>query len=223
MNQTSKDILINRAIALFNSGQIKKCLKETLRTRKVYPDEPFIYNLLGVLYSQLESYEDSIKNYSKAIKLNPNYIEAITNMAIICEIIGNFTKAEMYFNQALSLDPTNTSVLYNLANCLFNAKEFKQSIEVCQKIIDLDPTFHFASCLKTDKVLRGPDKALMHPFVPGKGVQPPSLGCGESVGGRAVGSNPGCSEIFPRFDFDSLQRPSGAKRDVGAFEFIQGD
>ena len=65
-----------------------------------------------------------------------------------------------------------------------------------------DPTFHFASCLETDKVLRGPDKALMHPFVPGKGVQPPSLGCGESVGGRAVGSNPGCSEIFPRFDFD---------------------
>ena len=28
-----------------------------------------------------------------------------------------------------------------------------------------DPTFHFESCYNTDKVLRGPDKALMHPFV----------------------------------------------------------
>ena len=82
MNQNSKDVLINRAIALFNSGQIKKCLKETLWTRKKYPDEPFIYNLLGVLYSQLESYQDSIKNYSKAIKLNPNYFEAYNNIGV---------------------------------------------------------------------------------------------------------------------------------------------
>ena len=144
MNQTSKDVLINRAITLFNNGQIKKCLKETLSARKKYPDEPFIYNLLGVLYSQLESYEDSIKNYSKAIKLNPNYIEAITNLAIVYEIMGDFAKAEMYFNQALSLDPTNTSVLYNLANCHFNSKDYKQAIYVCQKILDLDSSFYYA-------------------------------------------------------------------------------
>ena len=34
--------------------------------------------------------------------------------------MSDFTKAEMYFNQALSLNPTDTSLHYNLANCLFN-------------------------------------------------------------------------------------------------------
>ena len=72
MNQSPKDILINRAISLFNGGQIKECLKETLRAKKIYPDEPFIYNLLGVLYAHTHSYQDSIKNYLKALKLNPN-------------------------------------------------------------------------------------------------------------------------------------------------------
>ena len=67
MSQITKDILINRVISLFNAGQIKKCLKETLRARKKYPDEPFIYNLLGVLYANMSSYEDTIKNYSKLI------------------------------------------------------------------------------------------------------------------------------------------------------------
>ena len=60
MSQTGKDVSINSAISLFNEGHIKKSLEETLSASKKYPDEPFIYNLLGVLYSQIGSYEDSI-------------------------------------------------------------------------------------------------------------------------------------------------------------------
>ena len=76
MSQVAKDILINKAISLFNEGNVKKSLKEALVAKKKYPNEPFIFNLLGVLYAQMESYSDSIKNYSKAIKLNPKYFEA---------------------------------------------------------------------------------------------------------------------------------------------------
>ena len=61
MSQFTKDAIINKALSLFNTGQFKNSLKETLRAKK-YPDEPFIC-LLGVLYSQLGSFEDSKKNY----------------------------------------------------------------------------------------------------------------------------------------------------------------
>ena len=77
-----KDVLINRAITLFNEGKKEECLKQTLRTAQKYPDEPFIYNLLGVLYADLLSYEESIKNYLNAIKLNPNYFEAYNNIGV---------------------------------------------------------------------------------------------------------------------------------------------
>ena len=79
MSQITKDILINKAISLFNEGSVKKSLKESLVAKKKYPNEPFIYNLLGVLYAKMESYSDSIKNYSMAIKLNPKYFEAYNN------------------------------------------------------------------------------------------------------------------------------------------------
>ena len=82
MSQIPKDALINKLISLFNAGQIKKCLKETHRARKKYPDEPFIYNLLGVLYAHIHSYQDSVKNYLKALKLNPNYFEAYNNIGV---------------------------------------------------------------------------------------------------------------------------------------------
>ena len=82
MTQISKDSLINKCISLFNEGQIKKCLSETLGARKKFPNEPFIFNLLGVLYSHMELYEDSIKNYSLAIKLNSKYFEAYNNIGV---------------------------------------------------------------------------------------------------------------------------------------------
>ena len=58
--------------------------------------------------------------------------------------MNNFTKAERYFRQALLLGPTNITILYNLANCLFNAKDFKEAIETCSKIIALDASFYYA-------------------------------------------------------------------------------
>ena len=82
MNQTDKDVLINRAISFFNQGQIKRALKEAMVAKKKYPNEPFIYNLLGVLYAHTKAYENSIKSYTKAIKLNPNYFEAYNNIGV---------------------------------------------------------------------------------------------------------------------------------------------
>ena len=55
-----------------------------------------------------------------------------------------FTKSESYFRQALALDPSNTSTLYNLANCHFNTGEFNKAISVCQNIIFLDQSFYHA-------------------------------------------------------------------------------
>ena len=46
MSQLAKDEIINKAISLFNAGQLKKSLKETLSARKRYPDDPFVYNFL---------------------------------------------------------------------------------------------------------------------------------------------------------------------------------
>ena len=45
MSQSVKDIQINKAISLFNEGNVKKSLKEAVVAKKKYPNEPFIYNL----------------------------------------------------------------------------------------------------------------------------------------------------------------------------------
>ena len=144
MNQNSKDVLINRAIALFNSGQIKKCLKETLWARKKYPDEPFIYNLLGVLYSQLESYEDSIKNYSRAIKISPKYFEAHNNVGVAYTSLKKFSKAIVCFERAIDINPSYAEAYNNKGNALKGKGDYKLAIEAYEKSIHLNPNFIYA-------------------------------------------------------------------------------
>ena len=101
MSQFAKDDIINKAISLFNAGQLKKSLEQTLSAKKKYPDEPFIYNLLGVLYAKMESYSDSIKNYSSAIKLNPKYFEAYNNIGVAYTSSKKNNKAIEFFNRAI--------------------------------------------------------------------------------------------------------------------------
>lgn len=60
------------------------------------------------------------------------------------------------------------------------------------------PDFCFRDTRGKPKVLMGLDTPTPMPFRPGRGAQPPS----KSTGIGSVGPGMGCSEIFPRFDFN---------------------
>ena len=141
MSQIAKDTLIKKAISLFNAGQIKKCLKETLRARKKYPDEPFVYNLLGVLYADMSSYEDSIKNYSKALKLNPNYFEVYNNIGVAYTSLKKNNKAIEFFDKAIQINPLYAEAYNNKGNALKEKREYHLAIECYEKSLNLDPNY----------------------------------------------------------------------------------
>ena len=141
MNQTEKDVLINRAISLFNQGQIKKALKEALVVKKKYPDEPFIHNLLGVLYAHTEAFETSIKSYTKAIKLNPNYFEAYNNIGVAYTGWKKNNKAIEFFNRAIQIKPSYSEAHNNKGNALKEKGEYKLAKECYIEAIKLNPNY----------------------------------------------------------------------------------
>ena len=141
MSLTTKDVLINKAITLFNEGKIKECLKETLRTRQKYPDEPFIYNLLGVLYADMSSYEDSIKNYLNAIKLNPNYFEAYNNIGVAYTSWKKSDKAIEFFDKAIQINPSYAEAYNNKGNAIKDKGEYRLAAECYEKSVSLSPNY----------------------------------------------------------------------------------
>ena len=71
MNQKKKDEKINRLIALFTSGEIEECKREARKAVEIYPKEPFLFNLLGVIYAETALFEEAISYYKKATKCKP--------------------------------------------------------------------------------------------------------------------------------------------------------
>ena len=82
MNQELKDKRINDLIALFTKGQIDKCIRQGKKVLKMYPNEPFLFNILGITHAAKGLFAESLNYYEKAIDLNPSYFEVFNNMGV---------------------------------------------------------------------------------------------------------------------------------------------
>jgi len=92
----------------------KKCL-EYLTLDKEDPD---IYNNLGILYHKQRKYDQSIKNFNKAISLNKYYVNAFNNLGCLYRDYGFFDKAIKAFSQGIEIDPNSVEMHQNLSHCL---------------------------------------------------------------------------------------------------------
>ena len=85
-------------------------------------------------------YDEAIKNYQKAIELDPNNPFFYNGLAIIYANLSDYKKAMETFDKALSISPDDKNILLNKMNSMINSSLFKESIPIISKIIELDPT-----------------------------------------------------------------------------------
>ena len=100
MNQALKDQRIQELISLYNNGDIKECLLRAKKVANIYPEEPFVFNLIGVVNASIGSHKEAIASYKRALKINPNYFEVYNNLGVVLndsnrpdEAISNLKKA----------------------------------------------------------------------------------------------------------------------------------
>ena len=72
----------------------------------------------------MESYEDSIKNYSKALKLNPNYFEVYNNIGVAYTSWKKINKAIEFFDKAIQINPSYAEAYNNKGNALKEKGEY---------------------------------------------------------------------------------------------------
>ena len=78
------------------------------------PNSYWAYKERGSAYRQLHQYREAIKNYSKALEINPGYAQAYNGLAI-CYDDGkiDFRKAVQNYTKAVELDPQSAAYIYN--------------------------------------------------------------------------------------------------------------
>ena len=83
-------------------------------TRAIWddPTNEQLYYLRGNAYSKLNNYEDALKDYTRAIKLNPAK-EFYQNRGLTYLALDNYINAAADFSKALKYDPNNSELHFN--------------------------------------------------------------------------------------------------------------
>jgi tetratricopeptide (TPR) repeat protein len=86
--------------------------------------KPLAYLNLGVVDTLEGNANAAIKNYSKAIELNPEYSEAYFNLGALHYKLGNLKKAEEAFLKAIEIQPEYGRAHYSLGFLYLDQKKY---------------------------------------------------------------------------------------------------
>ncbi|MBS2024927.1 MAG: tetratricopeptide repeat protein [Deltaproteobacteria bacterium] len=64
-------------------------------------DFPDVHHMLGCIYHQLGEFESAEKAFTRALELNPGYVEAALNLAIVLNDLGKYEQAQEVYGAAL--------------------------------------------------------------------------------------------------------------------------
>jgi protein O-mannosyl-transferase len=134
-----------RSQVFFHSGLMRLKLKKPeealpflLEAIKIKNHRAIYHHELGNALRMMKEYDLSLKSYRKALKLEPNHVEAQNNIAVIFWKLKALDKAEMEFKKALAIKDKST-IHKNLANVYIAKKEFSKAITHLKTVIRRDP------------------------------------------------------------------------------------
>ena len=101
-----------------------------------------VRNKIGIAYHQLNQLDYARKSYQQALKIKPDYAEAMNNMGAVYYALKNYRRAISWYGRALRQDPDSTraaSYYMNLGTAWFTRKNFVKGMENYQIALKLDP------------------------------------------------------------------------------------
>ena len=118
----------------------RKMFREAVEVYKEGPsDSAVLMNKTGIGYHQMLDIETARKYYQRAIRLNPEYAEAINNLGTIEYSRKSYRRAINDYKKALRITPQSASIYSNLGTAYFARKNYKEAAAMFQHALDLDP------------------------------------------------------------------------------------
>jgi len=95
---------------------------------------------LANLYFDAEKYDDAIKWYAEALKLNPNDANVSTDLGVCYYYTNQPDKALAQFDQSLKLDPKHTKTLLNVGIVkAFGKQDLAGATEAWKQVLQIAP------------------------------------------------------------------------------------
>ncbi|MFQ5456261.1 MAG: tetratricopeptide repeat protein, partial [Nitrospirota bacterium] len=106
---------------------------------EIVPEDPILYNELGLLYQKIGKTDLSIEQYQKALEIDPVFSDAHYNLGLISFEQSNFDKALNEFKEALRGNPDYSVAHYNIGVIYYDRGKIELAIREYKKTLDIDP------------------------------------------------------------------------------------
>ena len=135
----------NEIQAIIDIYKARDLLKAELFCKKLlakHPKTAFLFNLLGLILSEQEKYEEAIKTYTEGIKADPKFAMIYNNLGLLYfNYKSDKDKAEKFFKKSISIDSNIAEPLNNLGTLYNSLDRFMEAIDCYEKAIKINPNF----------------------------------------------------------------------------------
>ena len=151
INPNYTDASMNLAVIYNDMGKLDEA-------KKVYTDakartqvrvsglDPFSLGKLSNLHKDIADvyysfgmYDEAIEEYTKALKLNPDFVDIRTKLGIALRDSGKYDDALVHLGQAASERPDYVPALLGLALCYFKMGKIGEAKDKWNEVIKSDP------------------------------------------------------------------------------------
>ena len=129
----------------------EQCLREVVAEHENFAD---VHNLLGVINHIGGRFQAAIDYFQKALRVNPNYTEAILNLAVLYNDLGQYADAKKLYTKlkkskgknSTSIEPVLKGKLSNLhaeiGDIYRSISMFDFAIDEYRKALNLNAKYH---------------------------------------------------------------------------------
>jgi tetratricopeptide (TPR) repeat protein len=127
-------------------------LDEGLETVNLYlettKNNAYLYHLKGMILLRKERVDEAIVSYKKALEINPNFTNALSDIARCYSLKKENKLALEQLLKAIQIEPNNFLVIKNLAAIYYNLGNLEKSQVYFEKAYSMNPTDETVQALK---------------------------------------------------------------------------
>lgn len=95
------------ALEAIQNGDHEFAMAELKKSISTDPNFPDLHNLLGIAYANMGFIDDALLEFETALKIHPEYLKALLNMALTLYEKSSHDEAMIYLERVLKIDPEN--------------------------------------------------------------------------------------------------------------------
>lgn len=123
----------------YQSGRLHEAEELASSLTKEFPTHQFAWKVLGATLDQLNKIPESARAKEKAVELDPNDTEALSNLGNTLRKLGRLNEAEAMYKRAITVAPGSAEAQSNLGVTLHELGKLNEAEECYQQAIALKP------------------------------------------------------------------------------------